>query len=437
MESFLFIGLPYISIGLFLFGTIARFRSSLYSISSQSSQFLEHRALRWGSTAWHIGIILILLAHIAVVLAPGLWTGLMSNKTILLVTESTGIALSLLCLIGILVLAVRRLVFSKVQAVTTNMDLVVLGLLFVQVGLGLAVALKHKWGAAWATGTVVPYLWSILTLKPRAELVTEMPLLVKAHVVGGFAFIALIPFSRLIHMLTAPVHYLLREPQLVVWSNLSRTREAVIAQAYDSRRFFLRGFVATGAGATMLAVGVMDKLVRFFQGPKLSKEQEAALMEEKLIRIKSTVEQRELEYERLKNDYIYVCRVSDLDARVGRYFTDFEMRPALAFRDEDGLPLLISAKCTHLGCTIANELSADGKILCPCHISYFDIKTGQPNEGSPAKSPLPHLDWVIFDSQGNLLAQRNSSGVTIETKDLALLLQQGSLYIVKNLDKRV
>lgn len=432
LETFLFIGLPYVALSVCIVGTVMRFRSSLYSISSMSSQFLEHRGLRWGSTPWHIGIVLILLAHIVVVALPGLWSSLMSKHAVLIAVESTGIALSILCLTGLLVLIVRRLTSARVQAVTSTMDLLVLGLILVQVALGLAVAVNHKWGALWATGTLVPYIWSILTLQPEAALVAEMPLLIKAHVVGGMIFIAIIPFSRLIHIFTVPVHYLLREPQLVVWSNLSRAREAVAAQVYDSRRLFLRGGVATVAGVAMLGVGVMDKLVRFFQGPKLSKEQEAALMEEKLVRIKSTVEQRELEFERLKNDYIPICKVSDLDAKVGRYFTDFEMRPALAFKGDDGMPLLISAKCTHLGCTVSNECNDEGKILCPCHISYFDIKTGAPNQGSPAKSPLPHLDWVVIDPQGKIVARRTSAGVVIESGDVASM-QSCSLYIAKRL----
>ena len=105
------------------------------------------------------------------------------------------------------------------------------------------------------------------------------------------------------------------------------------------------------------------------------------------------------------------CRLGDLDARKGRYFIDFEMRTALAFRGDDGLPLLISAKCTHLGCTVASEVDDNGKILCPCHISYFDVRTGMPNPGAPAKTPLPHLEWVLVDPAGAVVARRTANGV--------------------------
>ncbi|MBK7874242.1 MAG: Rieske (2Fe-2S) protein [Planctomycetes bacterium] len=86
------------------------------------------------------------------------------------------------------------------------------------------------------------------------------------------------------------------------------------------------------------------------------------------------------------------------------------MRPSLAFRGEDGLPILRSAKCTHLGCTVGSDVDAEGRILCPCHVSFFDVKTGQPNAGAPAKEPLPSIGWVLMDADLNIVASRSSDG---------------------------
>src|SRR5690606_33228982 len=99
-------------------------------------------------------------------------------------------------------------------------------------------------------------------------------------------------------------------------------------------------------------------------------------------------------------------------------FTDYQMRPALAFKDENGLPLLISAKCTHLGCTVASTIS-NGQILCPCHVSWFDVKTGKPSPGAPAKSPLPRIGWVLMDGQGKTVASQSPSGELSGEIDLA------------------
>jgi len=45
-----------------------------------------------------------------------------------------------------------------------------------------------------------------------------------------------------------------------------------------------------------------------------------------------------------------------------------------------------SAVCTHKGCAVKSV--ADGKIVCPCHASMFDMATGAVL-GGPAKAPLP------------------------------------------------
>lgn len=404
IDAFLFIGLPYLALVLLVVGTATRVRSSSYSMSALSSQFLERRALRWGSVPWHAGILVVIAGHAVAFLVPGLWSSLVANRWALVAVETLGVAFAVLCAAGLATLFVRRLLSARVQAVTSTMDLIVEGLLFVQIALGLGVALQYRWGASWAAGTLAPYLWSIVTLRPDPTFVAEMPHLVKMHVVVAWVLIACIPYSRLIHMFSVPLGYLAAAPQLVVWSNLGRARQTAAVRIAESRRYFVTGVAATVGGATLLGVGVLDKLVRFFKGPRLAPDVQAALLEERLARVKATAGQRELELERLKEQYIAVAHVGELDAKKGRYFIDYDMRPALAFRGEDGFPVLISAKCTHLGCTVASEVDERGKLLCPCHISWFDLKTGQPDPGAPAKAPLPHIDWVLMDGQGRMVA---------------------------------
>ena len=43
--------------------------------------------------------------------------------------------------------------------------------------------------------------------------------------------------------------------------------------------------------------------------------------------------------------------------------------------------------CTHQGCPVTRIQG--GQIICPCHMSHFDISTGAPTADSQAKSPLP------------------------------------------------
>ena len=58
---------------------------------------------------------------------------------------------------------------------------------------------------------------------------------------------------------------------------------------------------------------------------------------------------------------------------------------------EDGEFRAFSAICTHQGCPVGAV--EDGEIVCPCHMSHFDISTGDPVSG-PAQEPLPKVDFT-------------------------------------------
>jgi len=199
----------------------------------------------------------------------------------------------------------------------------------------------------------------------------------------------------------------------------------------EGRRHFLKGFLGITAGTALLITGTIDKVFRFFFGPRLTRDQEMDIMKQRIGRLKTTASVRQLELEREQSNYILVAPLAELGSTTGKYFIDYQMSPALAFVGKDGLPILLSAKCTHLGCTVGKEVNDKGKILCPCHTSYFDVTTGQPDPNSPAKLPLPHIGWVLMDKKGKVIASRLSSGVTNgDTK--ASALDGTSVFIPKN-----
>lgn len=431
-DTMFFIALPYLSIFVCVVGSILRMRSLPMTYSSLSSQFLESRALVWGSVPWHIGIIGIVLAHFVAFLCPGFWQMLVAHAVVMKSIEAIGLTCAICCFVGLIVLAVRRISSDRVQAVTSPVDLLVLLLLTVQVVLGIAVALLHRWGSAWAVGTAVPYLWSLCLLHPDVSYIADLPLLVKAHIVFAWLLIFLVPFSRLIHMFAVPLQYITRPPQNVIWNN-SRRSEAAAEQftTEEARRDFLKGGVGITAGTLLLTAGALDKMFAFFFGPRLSKTEEETLMAEKIKRLGSDTEQRRLELERQSSKFILVAAMSELSKSEGKYFIDYAMNPALAFAGEDGMPILISAKCTHLGCTVGNQLNKEGKILCPCHVSFFDIKTGEPNADAPAKTPLPFLCWSIMDKIGNMVASRDEKG-QIKGDTSADAIKDCNLYVCKS-----
>jgi nitrate reductase gamma subunit len=431
MDAFLYIGLPYLAVVTAVVGCYWRWRTHRFTMSSRSSQFLEDRQLLWGSTPWHIGILIVLLGHVIAALLPRVWSSLMTVPWVLFTVETVGVACSVLALAGLSLLIVRRVTSARVQAVTTTMDMIVLLLLFVQVLTGLLSATHYRYGAAWSTGTVIPYFWSLVTLRPDMAYVTGLPALFKLHLVGAWLLILVLPFTRLIHVLSIPIGYLWRAPQLVVWNTLRRRQHAVATTARaESRRDFVRGFTGLAGASGLLAVGVSEKSLNFFRGPRSDPEAESALLEKRLRRLRQTVEERELELERQRNDAILVARYSELTGRKGKYFIDYSMAPGLAFLGADGMPIVISAKCTHLGCTVASDVDDLGRILCPCHVSWFDIVTGRPHVGAPTRVPLPHIAWALMDPQGKVVA-RQQSGQPVEGTTNPEVLASCNLYITR------
>jgi Rieske Fe-S protein len=62
--------------------------------------------------------------------------------------------------------------------------------------------------------------------------------------------------------------------------------------------------------------------------------------------------------------------------------------------DAQGGVHAFSATCTHQGCTVGPV--RDGRIVCPCHGSEFDARTGAVVRG-PATRPLPQVRVVVRD----------------------------------------
>ena len=108
-DSFWFAICPYMAFGIFITGTLYRSFYRPFSVSSLSSQLLEHKKLYWGSVPFHYGITLVLLGHLAALVMP---TALQTWNAVpirLYLLELTGLALGLWALAGLGVLLWRRL----------------------------------------------------------------------------------------------------------------------------------------------------------------------------------------------------------------------------------------------------------------------------------------------------------------------------------------
>jgi nitrate reductase gamma subunit len=209
-----FLGFTYLSIFSFLFGLVVRFRRPV-TISSMSSELLEQKKLYWGVIAWHGGILGAAAAHLLSFFFPSFmvaleatWLGFGANHVL-------GVTFGVLVIVGMTILIWRRLSEPRLRSLTTLMDAAVVSLLLAQVvmGMGVRIGLFDAY-ATWFPTIIVPYFISVLTFHPQPQLIGSLPWLGQAHIFNAFLLLALLPFSRLIHIVTVPLTYLVR-PWLV------------------------------------------------------------------------------------------------------------------------------------------------------------------------------------------------------------------------------
>ncbi len=220
----LFAVFPYVAVALAIFVGAYRALVRPSTLSSLTTQILESRMLFWGSIPFHWGIVLVLAGHLVALVLP---RGLLLWNTVplrLLLLEATGLALGLLALAGVLILAWRRLSDARVRSVTSRMDVVVLALLVLSMATGILTAVLYRYGSVWFTAVFTPYLWSLVTLRPRPELPADLPWMVQLHALNFFVLLAVLPFSRLIHVVTLPLGYLYRPWQVVIWQRSEDAR---------------------------------------------------------------------------------------------------------------------------------------------------------------------------------------------------------------------
>ncbi len=217
LDLFFFSAYPYVAIFVFLVGVVYRYKEKGYKLTSLSAQFLEGKQGFWGTVPFHWGILMVFLGHLVAFLFPKSVLTWNSDPARLIIHEGLAFTFAVALTVGLVGLIIRRLTNPRLKVVTTRMDLFVEFFLLAQVLLGCWIALGYRWGSSWFAADLSPYLWSILKFNPQPEAVIAMPLVIKAHIVGAFSIILIFPFTRLVHILVAPFHYLWRPYQVVIW----------------------------------------------------------------------------------------------------------------------------------------------------------------------------------------------------------------------------
>jgi len=219
MNFFLFQIFPYIAIAVFILGSIVRFDRDPYSWRSKSSQLLRKKQLIIGSVLFHLGILVILGGHAVGLLTPiaifdamGISHG---AKQILAITAG-GIA-GVFCFIGLVILLHRRLSDPRIRATSSFADIAVLFLLLAQLCLGMltiVVSMDHLGGHEMVK--FMEWAQHIATFRGGAdEYLVDVALVFKLHIILGLFILFIWPFTRLVHVFSVPIGFVLRPYQVV------------------------------------------------------------------------------------------------------------------------------------------------------------------------------------------------------------------------------
>lgn len=217
MTTLLWGVLPYVVFALLVAGLIWRHRYDRFGWTTRSSQVYESRLLNIASPAFHYGILFVLVGHLVGLFVPESWTDALgvSERTYHLFSLYGGTAAGVLTVAGIALLIYRRRTKAPVFRATTANDKLMYVVLAAAIVMGMVAKLSHSSGDGYNyRQSIAPWARSLFTLQPDLDRMAGVPVLYEVHAVIGMVLIALVPYTRLVHMFSAPVQYLFR-PYLV------------------------------------------------------------------------------------------------------------------------------------------------------------------------------------------------------------------------------
>jgi nitrate reductase gamma subunit len=236
MDIFLWVIVPYLSLAIFVVGHFWRYRYDKFGWTTRSSQLYEDRMLRWGSPLFHFGMLGVVGGHVIGLLVPESWTKAIgvTKEMYHVVAVVGGLIAGVMALVGMAILIYRRRTVGPVFSATTVMDKVMYAFLGVVIVLGMWNTIA---GSILSVGGHYDYregvsVWyrSFLAFQPQPELMADAPIGFQLHALVAFGLFALWPFTRLVHVFSAPVGYLTR-PYIVY-----RSRDDAALGSHTPRR---------------------------------------------------------------------------------------------------------------------------------------------------------------------------------------------------------
>jgi nitrate reductase gamma subunit len=220
MNQLAFGWFPYVAVIVLVVGSILRFDKDQYSWRSQSSQFLRRRQMLIGSNLFHLGVIVLFIGHLVGLLTPiGVFHAAgITNQTKQMMALLVGGIAGISALIGSTMLLHRRLFDARIRRSSSWGDIAVLVLIWLQLVMGVGTiywSIQHLDGRAMVD--LMGWAHGILTFDPGAAgRLADIDTIFKLHIILGLVLFLITPFTRLVHIWSAPIWYLLRPGYQIV-----------------------------------------------------------------------------------------------------------------------------------------------------------------------------------------------------------------------------
>ncbi len=221
LTNFLFGVYPYIALTTFFVGSIIRFDREQYTWKADSSQLFEKELLRKGSILFHIGVLALFFGHFAGLVTPhSLFLAMgISDLAHQYIAIILGAVFGSVCMMGGVILWKRRMYNPRVRANSRFMDIFILDWILVTLAVGLItipVSIYHAVnGDATTMVMLAEWVQGVLKLNAEPYLLNDVSFIYKLHLFLGMSVFFLFPFTRLVHVWSAPLSYIFRPYQLV------------------------------------------------------------------------------------------------------------------------------------------------------------------------------------------------------------------------------
>ncbi|MBB3082707.1 respiratory nitrate reductase subunit gamma [Geodermatophilus sabuli] len=236
LDVVLWVILPYISLAVFVVGHYWRYRYDKFGWTTRSTQLYERRLLRWGSPLFHFGILFVLLGHVMGLGIPKSWTDAvgLSEQTYHALAIGVGAIAGIGTLAGLAILIYRRRTVGPVFSATTKNDKLMYVVLTATILFGMSNTVLGVLGHEGVDyrDTVSPWFRSIFYFSPDPELMREAGLGFQLHALSALVLFAIWPFTRLVHVFSAPLGYFTR-PYIVYRSRDTELGNRAAPRGWD------------------------------------------------------------------------------------------------------------------------------------------------------------------------------------------------------------